>query len=234
MGSIDNKNIHDKSKNKFSDDNQNVIQINDHTKFYKFCKCIVIPVFKLIFRYKYINEGELPKEGSYIIAANHLSYTDPVFVGLTNKRRVYFMAKAELFRNKFFGKLIRILGAFPVTRGANDGKAIATGEDLLNNGKVLTIFIEGGRTKTGELMRPRSGCAVIARQTKAPVVPLCITVTGKFKNVFSKRIIHIGKPMTYEELGFSDKEEASPREYREASRRIMDKIKEFREMDKIK
>ncbi len=205
----------------------------EHIIFYKIAKCIVLPIFKLIYRYKVIRECELPKEGSYIIASNHLSYTDPVFVGLTNKRRTYFMAKTELFRNKFFGGLIRILGAFPVTRGANDGKAIATGEDLINNGKVMTIFIEGGRTKTGELMRPRSGCAVIARKTKAPVVPMCITVTGKFKNIFSKRVIHIGKPMSYEDLGFSNDDEPSPREYREASRRMMEQITKFREMDRI-
>lgn len=206
--------------------------LKEHLVFYKFCKCLLTPIFKVIYRYKVIRECELPTEGSYIIASNHLSNTDPVFVGLSHKRRTYFMAKTELFSNKFFGALIRILGAFPVTRGANDGKAIATGEDLINNGKVMTIFIEGGRTKTGELMRPRSGCAVIARQTKAPVVPMCITVTGKRKGVFSKRVIHIGKPMSYEDLGFSNDENPSPKEYREASRRMMDEITKFREMDR--
>lgn len=94
----------------------------------------------------------------------------------------------------------------------------------------MTIFIEGGRTKTGELMRPRSGCAVIARQTKAPVVPMCITVVGNKKNIFAKRVIRIGKPLSYEELGFSNDEEPSPREYREASRIIMEQISKFREM----
>ncbi|MBQ9674185.1 MAG: 1-acyl-sn-glycerol-3-phosphate acyltransferase [Ruminococcus sp.] len=209
------------------------VKIKEHLVFYNFAKILLIPIFKLIYRYKVIKECELPKTGSYMIASNHLSNTDPVFVGLTNKRRVYFMAKVELFKNKFFGGLIRILGAFPVTRGANDGKAIATGEDLLNHGKIMTIFIEGGRTKTGELMRPRSGCAVIARQTKAPVVPMCITVVGKTHSVFSKRIIHIGKPISYEELGFTDAENPSPKEYREASKIIMAKITEFRETDRV-
>ena len=184
--------------------NNEPAKIKEHKAFYFACKAIVICIFKLLYRYTVIRECELPKTGSYIIASNHLSNTDPVFVGLTHKRRVYFMAKVELFKNKFFGGLIKILGAFPVTRGANDGKAIATGEDLINDGKVMTIFIEGGRTKTGELMRPRSGCAVIARQTKAPVVPMCITVVGNKKNIFAKRVIHIGKPLSYEELGFSN------------------------------
>ena len=199
--------------------NNEPAKIKEHKAFYFACKAIVICIFKLLYRYTVIRECELPKTGSYIIASNHLSNTDPVFVGLTHKRRVYFMAKVELFKNKFFGGLIKILGAFPVTRGANDGK-------------VMTIFIEGGRTKTGELMRPRSGCAVIARQTKAPVVPMCITVVGNKKNIFAKRVIHIGKPLSYEELGFSNDEEPSPREYREASRIIMEQISKFREMDR--
>ena len=209
------------------------MKIKEHLIFYKVCKVIVLPIFKLIFRYKTIRECELPKDGSYIIACNHLSYTDPVFVGLTHKRRAFFMAKSELFRNPLFGALIRVLGAFPVTRGANDGKAIATGEDLINNGKVMTIFLEGGRSKTGELLRPRSGCAVVARQTKAPVVPMCITVVGKSKSVFAKRVIHIGKPLSYEELGFSNDEEPSPREFRTASKIIMNEITKFREMDSV-
>lgn len=208
------------------------IVIKEHPRLYRFGKIIVNPIFKLIYRYETINECPLPKEGGYIIASNHLSYTDPVFVGLTSKRRVFFMAKAELFRFKLFGKLIKMLGAFPVTRGTGDNQAIATGEDLLENGNVLTIFIEGGRSRNAdELMRPRSGCAVIARKTKAPVVPVCITVTGKHKCMFSKRVVHIGKPLTYEELGFSHSCEPSPKEYKNASRIIMGKITEFRETD---
>ena len=73
------------------------MKIKEHLIFYKVCKVIVLPIFKLIFRYKTIRECELPKDGSYIIACNHLSYTDPVFVGLTHKRRAFFMAKSELF-----------------------------------------------------------------------------------------------------------------------------------------
>ena len=76
-------------------------KIKEHKVFYFACRAIVICIFKLLYRYTVIRECELPKNGSYIIASNHLSNTDPVFVGLTHKRRVYFMAKVELFKNKF-------------------------------------------------------------------------------------------------------------------------------------
>lgn len=188
------------------------------------------PIFKALYRYKVLNEQPLPQKGGCIIASNHLSYSDPVLLGLSQKkRRLYFMAKVELFKNKFFGALIRALGAFPVERGAGDNKAIKTGEDLIREGEIMTIFIEGGRTKTGDLMRPRSGCALVAQQMQVPVVPACITVIGNPKHLFSKRVIHFGKPLTPEMLGLT--EDGGRRELKNASNIIMDQIRAMREHD---
>ena len=110
---------------------------------YTIGKGICMPIFKLFYRFKTINADNIPSEGGVIIASNHISNSDPPLLGLSAKRRMYFMAKVELFKNKFFGALIRALGAFPVERGAGDGKAIKTGEDLIKEGNVMTIFIEG-------------------------------------------------------------------------------------------
>ncbi len=195
---------------------------------YTFGKGLLMPFYKLLYRYKVKNKGSIPAEGGVILASNHLSFADPVLLGLCEKRRLYFMAKKELFRNKFAAAVIRALGAFPVERGAGDGKAIKTGEEILREGNVMTIFLEGGRSKTGELMRPRSGCALLAQQTGFPVVPCCITKRN-FNRMFSKTIIHFGEPISYEELGFTA--ECGRRELRNATNKIMDEIKRMREED---
>lgn len=197
---------------------------------YRVGQAVCRPIMKLFYRYKFINNNSIPHEGAYIIASNHMSFSDPVLLGLGQRRRLFFMAKQELFSNKFFAGLIRALGAFPVERGAGDGKAIKTGEDLIKEGNVMTIFIEGGRTKTGELMRPRSGCALVAQQMQVPVIPACITITGNPKYRFAKRVIHFGEPLTPEMLGLTP--DGDRRQLKNATNMIMDEIKKMREQDR--
>ncbi len=198
---------------------------------YSIGKVLLLPVYKLIYRYKVIGSENMPKQGGVILACNHLSFSDPVLLGLAQKRRLFFMAKSELFRNKFASFIIRHLGAFPVERGAGDGKAIKTGEEILCEGNVMTIFLEGGRTKTGELMRPRSGCALVAQQTMLPVVPACITITGNPKHRFAKRVIHFSKPLTSEDMGLTA--EGGRREIKTATNAIMGEIRRMREEDRV-
>ena len=197
---------------------------------YRVGQAVCRPIMKVFYRYKFINNNSIPHEGAYIIASNHMSFSDPVLLGLGQRRRLFFMAKQELFKNKFFAGLIRALGAFPVERGAGDGKAIKTGEDLIKEGNVMTIFIEGGRTKTGEFMRPRSGCALVAQQMQVPVIPACITITGNPKHRFAKRVIHFGDPLTPQQLGLTP--DGDRRQLRNATNMIMDEIKKMREQDR--
>lgn len=191
-------------------------------------RILIMPIYKLLFFFKVNGKNNIPKEGAYIICSNHLSNHDPVFLGLALKRQLFFMAKAELFKNPFLAKLIRTLGAFPVERGAGDGKAINEAEQIVKDGKLLGIFIEGTRSKTGEFLRPKSGAAIIAQQMNIPVIPICITPKNKKIKVFQKVTISIGTPITPQQLGL---ENGSGMEYRNASRIIMSEIQKLREND---
>ncbi len=191
-------------------------------------RIVLIPVFKLLFFYKVNGKKNIPDDGAFVVCSNHLSNFDPVLLALTQKRQIFYMAKSELFKNKFLSKLIRTLGAFPVKRGANDGSAIKAAETMVSEGKLLGIFIEGTRSKTGEFLRPKSGAAIISCQMNVPVIPVCITPKNKKIKMFQKVTISWGKPITPAELGFKD---GGEKEYRSAALKIMSKIKELREND---
>ena len=191
-------------------------------------RCILLPIYKLMFFYKVNGKKNLPKKGAYIICSNHLSNHDPIMLGVSLSRQVYYMAKAELFKNPFGAMVIKWLGAFPVERGAGDGKAINEAEEVIKKGRLLGIFIDGTRSKTGEFLRPKSGASIIAYQMNVPVIPVCITPKNKKYRLFQKVTVSIGEPMTPKALGL---EKGTPEEYRNASRMIMGEIKKMREND---
>ncbi len=199
---------------------------------YSLAGAVASPVISLLYRVKFRNKNNIPKEGAYIIASNHLSYLDPLLLGMGQRnRRLRFMAKSELFKNKLFAKLITALGAFPVVRGAGvEQEAITTGEDILKNGGVMTIFLEGKRSKTGEFLRPRSGAMLIAYATNTPIVPACITPEKKLMKMFRKTRVSFGEPITPKELGITT---GSPRELRNAAKKIMEQLEEMRSTEEF-
>ncbi|MBQ1898310.1 MAG: 1-acyl-sn-glycerol-3-phosphate acyltransferase [Ruminococcus sp.] len=171
---------------------------------------------------KYIGRENVPENGAYILASNHRLATDPIMLGMGLKRQVLFMAKEELFKNKFISWFLRKLGAFPVSRGKADTGSIRHFENALENGALMGIFIEGTRSKDGEFLPPKNGCSLIAWDTKTPVIPVCHTKIG------SRTVFHFGKPLSLEDMGF---EKGGAREFRNASRVIMDHIKALRAED---
>jgi len=133
--------------------------------------------FKLTRGFQVSGQENVPKRGPVVLIANHTSYLDPPALGVASPRRVYFMAKEELFRIPLFGWLLKGLGAFPVKRGTPDRRAFKRALAVLAAGNVLGIFPEGTRSKTGELGPAEEGAAVLALRSGAPVVPAGITGT---------------------------------------------------------
>lgn len=196
--------------------------------FYSFLVFILrFPLF-LFYRYKLINKNNIPDEGRYIIASNHISGPDCIFVGLGQKRYIRFMAKAELFQNKFLNWFFTKMGAFPVNRGKGDTSAINNAKQMIENGEILGIFIEGTRSKSGEFLKPKSGAVMLAHQMDCKIIPCAISCKGLKPSFWRRKYVHFGDPVTVEELGIT---KASPREYRDASRRLMDIIGDLRKQD---
>lgn len=192
--------------------------------FYYFWRAVVKPFFYLFCHPKYIGRENIPDEGAYIIASNHIAASDPILLGIGIERQIKFMAKAELFDNKLVGGFISRLGSFPVERGSTAARgSIRHFEQVIKDGDLMGIFIEGTRSKTGDFLKPRNGVSMLVFNTKTPVIPVCITKIGW------NTVIRYGKPISLTDMGFS--EEGGSREIRNATKVIMDNIKSLREID---
>ena len=165
--------------------------------FYWFIKIFFTPLMFLFFKPRIIGGKNLKKtKGKTIILCNHVSEIDPVFVAYLYGRAIHWMAKTELYRHKMFAWLITKLRAFPVHRGAGDLRSIRHAMRLLHDGKVLGIFPEGTRVKTGELGAFEPGVAMIALKTGAPILP--IYTDGRY-GVFRRTGVVIGEPIDLNE-----------------------------------
>jgi 1-acyl-sn-glycerol-3-phosphate acyltransferase len=123
--------------------------------------------------------GNIPATGPVILACNHINWMDILSVTVPCPRPVHLMGKAELFEMPVLGGYYRLLGAFPVRRGEGDREALRQAIDVVAAGQVLCIMPEGHRSGTGVLMEGKSGVALIALRSGAPIVPVAIWGTEK-------------------------------------------------------
>jgi 1-acyl-sn-glycerol-3-phosphate acyltransferase len=137
----------------------------------------------------------IPGEGSVIIYSNHTYLLDPIVLGCLLHRRIYFMAKQELFRFPPMKALLLGLGAFPVKRGSADISAIKKALQILKEGKVFGIFPEGTRSRSGSLQDFNHGTAAIAHKSRAVTIPSAIY--NGYRLFRPVRIV-IGRPLDFE------------------------------------
>lgn len=189
--------------------------------FYSLLRICLRAFFKIFFSARIVDASNVPLKGKIILAANHVSNWDPPFLATFLDRRVFYMAKEELFANKIFAAAITNLGAFPVKRGAADRNAIKRALALLKEGQCLGVFPEGTRSRTGALGKAEAGVALIAAMSKAPVVPAAIINTNKMfssEKLFPRLTVVYGRPMKFEG---STKDKAALEAF---SQSIMDEI----------
>jgi 1-acyl-sn-glycerol-3-phosphate acyltransferase len=152
----------------------------------------------LICRYRVRGLEYVPKKGPLIIIANHLSWYDPILIGVVLPRRVWFFTKIEIFRWPIVGFLCRLTGQIPVDRGAHDRTAIEKGLVLLREGKAVMIFPEGTVERQERMIPAHTGTAMLAIRTGAAVLPIAHYGTRRilrsFRIWFPRVYIGIGKP----------------------------------------
>lgn len=159
---------------------------------------------KIYYRAEIKGLENIPKEGALIFCGNHRSYLDPPLIEVTGKREMRFLAKQELYNNKFLGFLGWVFEAIPVKRDERDVTAVKESLKILKNGGCIALFPEGTRNGLEKGEKVKDGVAFFALRSGAKVVP-CGIKGGTKDN--KKVTITYGKPLDFSEYkGNKDKE----------------------------
>ena len=201
---------------------------------YQALKSFLIPILTLLFRPKVTGLRNVPQSGPVIIASNHLSFSDSIFMPLVVPRKVTFLAKSEYFTSPgikgFIKKITFIaLGQVPVDRsgGRRSEAALNTGLDLLSDGACIGIYPEGTRSPDGRLYKGLTGIARMAIESGAAIVPVAMFNTAEIQptgqvvpNVRRVEMI-FGEPMYF------DGDTSDLKVLRQITDEIMNKIQEL-------
>lgn len=190
---------------------------------YEAIRWFALFIFHLTSRIELRGLSNVPTGGAFIIASNHLSWTDIPLIPMHLRRKVVYMAKEEYFSSKL-AWLVRFLGAFPVKRGEADRQALRAGEAQLKKGNILVIFPEGTRSRTRTIARAHSGMGMIALRTGVPVVPVAIWGSENALKKFRTPItISYGEPIVLTPKG----KKITREDIDEATEKVMRKIAEM-------
>jgi 1-acyl-sn-glycerol-3-phosphate acyltransferase len=162
---------------------------------------------RVAFRLKVDGIEHLPTTGRVVVACNHISNLDPIFLGVAADRQMHFMAKSTLWKFAPLGRLIDGLGSFPVRRGEADRDAIRAAISYLDAGAVVAIFPEGTRQQEGRLGEPMPGFALLALRKDVVTIPAVLTGTNRIGGGLiprlSKVTVSFGPPLDVDAAGLS-------------------------------
>ena len=180
----------------------------------------------LLFRTRGIGVENVPKQGPVILAPNHFSAWDHFFTGVYLRRSIRFMAKSQLFKHPVIEFIFFHGGVFPVRRGDHDDEAFVTARTILDQGGLVLIYIEGGRSRNRELGEPKPGVGRLALETGVPVIPVAIHGSAgvrRWKRLrFPKVTVQFGEPLT-----FAPEPGASRERNKEISEQVFARVREL-------
>jgi 1-acyl-sn-glycerol-3-phosphate acyltransferase len=157
-----------------------------------------------LLRVRSISSEKVPGRGAVILAPNHFSFMDHFLMGCYIRRKVRFMAKSQLFSPPM-QYIYSSGGVFPVRRGARDEETFITAETILARGGAITMYCEGGRSRTGRMAEhAKPGIGRLALETGAPVVPIAIYGSSRVRNWkrlrFPQVTVQYGDPIRWERV----------------------------------
>lgn len=148
------------------------------TWFFRLAHVVIPPVFRCLYHMEVRGLEHIPRSGAVVLACNHVSNIDPVFLGAAGQRQVHFMAKSELWKIKPLGWVVDGLGAFPVRRGEADREAVRRALELLDQQAVVGIFPEGRRQPEGRLGELQTGVALLSLRPDVITIPVVLRGTN--------------------------------------------------------
>ena len=190
--------------------------------FYNFMLKLFSIFSKTFFKFEVIGVDNIPSEGNLIIAANHKSNLDPIFVAsaVNKKRKMTAIAKEELFKNKILAKILNKVEIIPINRQNPGLGTIKRILKYIKNDYALVMFPEGTRSKTDDFNNAKAGLSLFATKAKADIVPC--TIYSSYK-LFKPAKIYFGKPISLEEYY---KQKLTSEDHERISGEVMDIIKQ--------
>ena len=189
--------------------------------FYRFVFAIGVGACACLFRLHVAGRRFVPRRGGVILASNHASFADPVFIGVAACRELSYVTKQEAFPVPVLGRLIRKLNALPIDRSRGDRGALRGIEGRLKAGGAMFLSPEGTRNKSSRLRPPKDGVGMLAYRAGVPVVPVHVSGTV---NIWSSLIglnrvtVRFGKPICLSPAGLPARRRAA---YRAISSEVM-------------
>jgi 1-acyl-sn-glycerol-3-phosphate acyltransferase len=189
---------------------------------YTLVRTLLTPYLLIVHRARAYATLNVPEGGQAIITPNHFSFLDHFFVAVYLRRKVNFMAKSQLFKPPM-QFIYTHGGVFPVRRGFADEEAFKTAHTILDRGDIVLMYPEGGRSRSGELGKPKRGLGRLALESGAPVVPTAIVGTQKARNWkrlnFPKVTVLYGEPVRFEKI-----ENPTPEQQQAAAEMVFSRV----------